>query len=155
MSRWDRGDCFGNAPMELFWGIDANRTPQPQKWLTHVELASSMADYTVNFYNPTRRRSSLEYLTPDEFEGPVMPVEPGRDSHSGPSTICPESHPFRKQGTGLARVRIGPARHYPSAIGSTQSSGGSIFASSPACSFKRYNRFAPSSISRGFPLANS
>jgi len=27
-----------------------------------------MADYMVNFYNPTRRHSSLGYLTPDEFE---------------------------------------------------------------------------------------
>ena len=27
-----------------------------------------MADYIVNFYNPLRRHSSLDYFTPDEFE---------------------------------------------------------------------------------------
>ena len=39
-----------------------------QKWMTYVELATAMADYIVNFYNPARRHSSLNYLTPDEFE---------------------------------------------------------------------------------------
>jgi hypothetical protein len=36
--------------------------------MTYVELATAMADYIVNFYNPLRRHSSLSYLTPDEFE---------------------------------------------------------------------------------------
>ena len=36
--------------------------------MTYVELATAMADYIVNFYNPSRRHSSLDYLTPDEFE---------------------------------------------------------------------------------------
>lgn len=34
----------------------------------YVELATAIADYIVNFYNPLRRHSSLGYLTPDEFE---------------------------------------------------------------------------------------
>ena len=36
--------------------------------MTYVELASAIADYIENFYNPMRRHSSLGYLTPDEFE---------------------------------------------------------------------------------------
>ncbi len=36
-----------------------------QSWMTYVELATAMADYIVNFFNPTRRHSSLDYLTPD------------------------------------------------------------------------------------------
>ena len=36
--------------------------------MTYVELATAMADYIVNFYNPARRHSSLNYLTPDDFE---------------------------------------------------------------------------------------
>jgi transposase InsO family protein len=36
--------------------------------MTYVELATAIADYIVNFYNPSRRHSSLDYLTPDEFE---------------------------------------------------------------------------------------
>jgi putative transposase len=27
-----------------------------------------MADYIETFYNPTRRHSSLDYLTPNEYE---------------------------------------------------------------------------------------
>jgi hypothetical protein len=34
---------------------------------TNVELSSNMADYIENFYNPPRRHSSLNYLTPNEF----------------------------------------------------------------------------------------
>jgi putative transposase len=62
------GDCFDNAPMESFWGSMQIELLNRKRWLTYVELATAMADYIVNFYNPHRRHSSLEYLTPDEFE---------------------------------------------------------------------------------------
>jgi len=62
------GDCYDNAPMESFWGSMQIELLNRKKWLTYVELATAMADYIVNFYNPTRRHSSLDYLTPDEFE---------------------------------------------------------------------------------------
>jgi hypothetical protein len=39
-----------------------------QKWRTFVELAEGIADYIENFYNPARRDSSLNNLTPNEFE---------------------------------------------------------------------------------------
>lgn len=39
-----------------------------QRWTTVVELSVAMADYIENFYNLSRRHSSLSYLTPDEFE---------------------------------------------------------------------------------------
>jgi transposase InsO family protein len=49
-----------------------------QKWRTHLELAIAIADYIENFYNPSRRHSSLSYLTSNEFEGlhptPVQPA---------------------------------------------------------------------------------
>jgi putative transposase len=62
------GDCFDNAPMESFWGSMQIELLNRQKWMTCVELATAMADYIVNFYNPLRRHSSLDGLTPDEFE---------------------------------------------------------------------------------------
>jgi len=62
------GDCFDNAPMESFWGSMQIELLNRKKWMTYVELATAMADYIVNFYNPLRRHSSLDYLTPDEFE---------------------------------------------------------------------------------------
>ena len=62
------GDCFDNAPMESFWGSMQIELLNRKSWMTYVELATAMADYIVNFYNPTRRHSSIEYLTPEEFE---------------------------------------------------------------------------------------
>jgi putative transposase len=54
--------------MESFWGTMQIELLNRKKWMTYLELATAMADYIVNFYNPSRRHSSLEYLTPDEFE---------------------------------------------------------------------------------------
>ena len=67
MSR--RGNCYDNAAMESFWstlksdtGLDAtvpiSRRP--------AELI--VFDYIETFYNPTRRHSSLGYLSPVAFE---------------------------------------------------------------------------------------
>ena len=39
-----------------------------QRWVTINELSSAMVDYIENFYNSARRHSSLNYLTPNEFE---------------------------------------------------------------------------------------
>jgi putative transposase len=62
------GDCYDNAPMESFWGTMQIELLNRQRWLSIVELSSAMADFIENFYNPQRRHSSLNYLTPNEFE---------------------------------------------------------------------------------------
>ena len=38
-----------------------------QKGSTTIELTEAIADFIENFYNPVRRHSSLDYLTPGEF----------------------------------------------------------------------------------------
>ena len=73
------GDRFDNAPMESFWGSMQIELLNRKKWMTCVELATAMADnYIVNFYNPLRRHSSREYLTPDECEAVRSDHNPGR-----------------------------------------------------------------------------
>lgn len=72
------GDCFDNAPMESFWGSMQIELLNRKKWMTYVELATAMADYIVNFYNPRRRHSSLDYLTPDEYEALPSQNAPAR-----------------------------------------------------------------------------
>ena len=65
------GDCFDNAAMESFWGsmqIELLNRKNRKKWMTYVELSTALADYIFNFYDPSRRHSSLDYLTPDDFE---------------------------------------------------------------------------------------
>jgi putative transposase len=62
------GDCYDNAPMESFWGSMQIELLNRKKWRTKIELSIAMADYIEHFYNPERRHSSLDYLTPIEFE---------------------------------------------------------------------------------------
>ena len=62
------GDCYDNAPMESFWGSMQIELLDRQKWRTSLELALAIADYIEHFYNPSRRHSSLGYLTPNEYE---------------------------------------------------------------------------------------
>lgn len=69
------GDSYDNAPLESFWGSLQIEVLDRQRWLTFVELAHAIADYIVNFYNARRRHSSLDYLTPDEFEGLWFPQQ--------------------------------------------------------------------------------
>ena len=63
------GNCYDNAAMESFWstlktdtGLDTAIPASRQ----HAELA--VFDYIETFYNPTRRHSSLGYLSPVVFE---------------------------------------------------------------------------------------
>jgi transposase InsO family protein len=62
------GDCYDNAPMESFWGSMQIELLNRQGWKTVVELSTAMADWIETFYNPIRRHSSLDYLTPNEYE---------------------------------------------------------------------------------------
>ena len=61
------GDCYDDAPMESFWGSMQIELLNRQSWHTKVELAAAISEY-IQFYNSARRHSSLNYLTPDEFE---------------------------------------------------------------------------------------
>ena len=63
------GNCYDNAAMESFWstlksdtGLDRH-VPATRR---QAELA--VFDYLETFYNPVRRHSSLDYLSPAAFE---------------------------------------------------------------------------------------
>jgi putative transposase len=57
-----------NAPMESFWGTMQTELLNRQRWRTVIELSLAMANYIEPFYNAERRHSSLNYLTPNEFD---------------------------------------------------------------------------------------
>ena len=63
------GNCYDNAAMESFWSTLKTDTglgeaiPASRR---HTELA--VFDYVETFYNPTRRHSSLGFLSPVAFE---------------------------------------------------------------------------------------
>ncbi len=62
------GDCYDNAPMESFWSSMQIELLNRQRWRTVIELSLAIANYIEPFYNYERRHSSLNYLTPGEFE---------------------------------------------------------------------------------------
>lgn len=63
------GNCYDNAAMESFWSTLKTDTGLDESIPTsrrNTELA--VFDYIETFYNPTRRHSSLGYLSPVAFE---------------------------------------------------------------------------------------
>ncbi len=45
-----------------------------QKWSSIVELSTAMVDYIDSFHNEKRRHSSLDMLTPTEYETKHAPT---------------------------------------------------------------------------------
>jgi putative transposase len=62
MSR--RGDCYGNAPMESFFGTLKNELVHRTTFPTREAARRAIFDYIEIFYNRRRRHSGLGYLTP-------------------------------------------------------------------------------------------
>ena len=66
MSR--KGNCWDNAVMERFFGsLKAERT-ENKIYLSHQHAITDVVDYIENFYNPKRLHSTLNYLSPIQFE---------------------------------------------------------------------------------------
>ena len=67
MSR--RGNCYDNAAMEAFWSTLKTETGLDAAVPISRRAAELIVfDYIETFYNPTRRHSSLGYLSPVAFE---------------------------------------------------------------------------------------
>ena len=63
------GNCYDNATMESFWSnfkteTEMDVTPPPTRELARLAIF----DHIETFYNPKRRHSSLDYLSPVAFE---------------------------------------------------------------------------------------
>jgi putative transposase len=67
MSR--RGDCWDNAVMESFFStLKRERVYRREQYATRDEARADVFDYIERFYNPRRRHSTLDLLSPDQFE---------------------------------------------------------------------------------------
>ena len=62
------GDAFDNAMMESFWSSTQNELLNRRKWKTRLELTNATFDYIEVFYIHQRRHSSLDYVSPVEFD---------------------------------------------------------------------------------------
>ena len=72
MSR--RGDCWDNAVVESFFATLKRELVQRQTWPTRSSLTRARAAYIDGWYNPTRRHSTLGYLSPLAYEAQLRRV---------------------------------------------------------------------------------
>ncbi len=66
MSR--KGNCYDNAPMESFFGRLKTEYAHWQDFTTIDDVTRKITKYVSQFYNVTRRHSSLGYASPVEYE---------------------------------------------------------------------------------------
>ena len=62
------GDALDNAVAEIFFASLQCELLDRHQWDTRAELARAMFHYVEAFYNPTRRHSTLGYLSPIDYE---------------------------------------------------------------------------------------
>ena len=62
------GDALDNAAAESFYATLQIELLDRNSWSTREELKNAIFEYIEVFYNRSRRHSTLEYLSPDEFE---------------------------------------------------------------------------------------
>ena len=73
MSR--KGDCWDNAVAESFFATIKGEMIDHADYQTRNAAIVAIADYIDRFYNPCRRHSTLDYLSPIEFELKFMSKE--------------------------------------------------------------------------------
>ena len=62
------GDCYDNAVAESFFASLKAEWVDHHEYETRAVALASVGDYIEGFYNPTRRHSHLDYVSPIEFE---------------------------------------------------------------------------------------
>ena len=62
------GDAYDNALMESFWATFQTELLDRQFWPDRGSLRSEIFRFIEGFYNPHRAHSSLDMLSPDDFE---------------------------------------------------------------------------------------
>jgi putative transposase len=62
------GDCFDNAMAESFFATLECELIDRERFVTRDEARTKVFDYLETWYNPRRRHSALDYLSPVEYE---------------------------------------------------------------------------------------
>lgn len=62
------GSAYDNSLMESFFGSMQIELLDRRNWPTRTQLATAIFEWIEAFYNPVRRHSALDYLSPIEFE---------------------------------------------------------------------------------------
>jgi putative transposase len=70
MSR--KGNCWDNSVMERFFGSLKSERTNDKTYLTREEAKADIIDYIEMFYNSRRLHSTLNYVTPMQFENQFL-----------------------------------------------------------------------------------
>ncbi len=62
------GDCYDNAAAESFFATLKTELLSQRSWATRAEATTAIFDYIEAFYNRRRRHSTLDYLSPSDYE---------------------------------------------------------------------------------------
>jgi putative transposase len=68
VSMGSKGDAYDNAVAESFFATIKKELVHRQPWPSRRDLSSAVFDYIEAFYNRQRRHSTLDYLSPEEYE---------------------------------------------------------------------------------------
>ena len=63
------GSALDNAMMESFFGTLQRELLDRQTWATRAELARAIFEWIEAWYNPRRRHTSIDDLSPIDYEG--------------------------------------------------------------------------------------
>jgi putative transposase len=63
-----RGNCFDNAMVETFFKTLKSELVWRTVFQTRAEATRAIGGYIDGFYNPVRRHSALDFLSPVQFE---------------------------------------------------------------------------------------
>jgi len=63
-----KGNCYDNAVVESFIASLKTEEVEDKHYETRQQAKTSIFSYIEGFYNPKRRHSSLDYLSPNDFE---------------------------------------------------------------------------------------
>jgi transposase InsO family protein len=68
VQRAKKGDCYDNAAMESFFHSLKVEQVNGCRYQTREEAKADVFEYIETYYNPIRRHSTLDYLSPRDFE---------------------------------------------------------------------------------------
>jgi putative transposase len=69
-----RGDAYDNAVAETFFATLKKELVNRRSWPSRPELQSAVFEYIEAFYNRKRRHSTLNMLSPADYE--QLPLSP-------------------------------------------------------------------------------
>ena len=67
------GDCYDNAMCESFFATLECELFERRRFRSHAEARMAVFEFIEGWYNPRRRHSAIEYLSPVNYERSQLP----------------------------------------------------------------------------------